>query len=87
MASLEDATKLVLIDYEYGMWNPQYYDIANYLNEYCCENAYPKGTGVAYYMQNWPTMDEIESLTQQYFQLLQGSQNKDTTWSSDKVEC
>ena len=41
---------MILIDYEYGMWNPQYYDLANYLNELVLDNAYPKGTGVAYYM-------------------------------------
>ena len=55
LSSLANATKIILIDYEYGMWNPQYYDLANYLNEFVCDNAYPKGTGVAYYMDNWPT--------------------------------
>mgnify|MGYP001213050058 CR=1 FL=1 len=51
------------------MWNPQYYDLANYLNELIVDNAYPKGTGVAYYMENWPGDEEIEYLTRQYFKL------------------
>ena len=55
LSSLEDATEIILIDYEYGMWNPQYYDIATYLNEYTLDNAYPKGKGVRYYLENWPT--------------------------------
>lgn len=66
LSNLDDATKIMLIDYEYGMWNPEYYDVAHYLNEYCCDNAYPKGTGVAYYLENWPEDDEIATLTQHY---------------------
>ena len=61
---------MVLIDYEYGMWNPRYYDLANYFNEMICDNAYPKGTGVAYFMSNWPTEQEIETLTRKYWELL-----------------
>lgn len=59
LASLEDATKLLLIDYEYGMWNPQMYDLGNYLNEWCCDNAFPMGSGVDYQLCNWPTDEEI----------------------------
>ena len=70
LSSLEDATKIVLIDYEYGSWNPQFYDLAIYLNEHICQNAYPKGTGIAYYMSNWPSDGEIEHLVRAYYSLL-----------------
>jgi len=73
----------VLIDYEYGMWNPMMYDIANYLNEFCCDNAYPLGTGVAYPLANWPKEDEIVNITRLYYQL----QNPAAAWSSSDPEC
>ena len=69
LSSLEDETKIFLIDYEYGMWNPQYYDLGNYLNEMICDNAYAKEPGIKYYMENWPKDDEIEYLTKQYMML------------------
>ena len=62
----------MLIDYEYGMWNPEMYDIANYLNEFCCENAYPLGTGVAYPLANWPTEAEIVNISKLYYELGKG---------------
>ena len=34
---------LILIDYEYGNWNPMAYDIANYFNEFTCDNAATHG--------------------------------------------
>ena len=61
---------MLLIDYEYGMWNPRYYDLGNYCNEMICDNAYPGGTGIAYFMQNWPSDREIESLARSYWELL-----------------
>lgn len=60
---MEDATRFILIDYEYGMWNPQAYDLACYLNEMVCDNAHPLGNGIAHYMRNFPTNSEIESIT------------------------
>ena len=30
---------LILIDYEYGGWNPIGFDIANYINECVCDNT------------------------------------------------
>ena len=69
MSSLSDSTKLVLIDYEYGMWNPWCYDMGNYLNEWVCDNAYPCHPGVTYCFDNWPTDAEIESLIKQYWLL------------------
>merc|ERR1712060_1010502 len=59
LASLADATKIVLIDYEYGMWNPMYYDLGNYLNEWICDNAHPRDPGIHYYFDNWPAESEI----------------------------
>ena len=53
----------MLIDYEYGMWNPCYMDIAMYLNEFTLDNAYPYGTGIKYYYSNWATDKEIENMT------------------------
>ena len=69
LSSIEDTTKIILIDYEYGMWNPQMYDLGNYLNEFCLDNAYPLGTGVAYALSNWPTEEEIVKITRLYYQL------------------
>ena len=78
---------MVLIDYEYGMWNPQYYDLGNYFNEMICDNAYPQGTGVAYFMSNWPTEQEIETLTRKYWELLQQKDGKDAKWDISKADC
>lgn len=69
LSSFADATKISLIDFEYGMWNPEYYDIGNYLNEMVFDNAHPEGCGVATYLRNWPTHAEIESITRQYYLL------------------
>ena len=41
LCSLQENEQIVLIDYEYGLWNPAYYDVANYLNEFVLDNAYP----------------------------------------------
>ena len=83
LSSLTDATDIMLIDYEYGMWNPQYYDLAIYLNELVADNAYPGGNGIAYYLSNWAEEREIEFLTQKYFEL----QNPDVRWSMQSEEC
>ena len=44
------------------------------MNELTLDNAYPKGTGVRYYLENWPTNEEIESITREYFLLLKQGQ-------------
>ena len=84
LSSLDDATKILLIDFEYGMWNPQYFDVANYLMEMCLDNAYPKGTGIKYYLENWPSNDEIENIVKEYFIL---SKNGTVEWSLENPEC
>lgn len=63
---LEDNSKLTLIDYEYGGWNPRAMDLANYLNECCLDNAYPKGVGIKEYMDNFPSKKEIKTLIRTY---------------------
>uniref|UniRef100_A0A7S3ML58 Choline kinase n=1 Tax=Favella ehrenbergii TaxID=182087 RepID=A0A7S3ML58_9SPIT len=80
----DSANKICLIDYEYGMWNPRMYDLANYLNEMCCDNAYPAGTGVAHFLENWATEEEIVNITRLYYQLEKG---ENAVWSLDDEEC
>jgi thiamine kinase-like enzyme len=63
---LEDNTKITLIDYEYGGWNPMAMDIANYLNECCLENAHPKGVGIKVYLENFPNQYECNQLMKAY---------------------
>ena len=84
---MSDSTKLVLIDYEYGMWNPWCYDMGNYLNEWVCDNAHPCAPGVTYYFDNWPTNEEIESLIKQYWLLEKRTIEGDWHWSLDNAEC
>ena len=84
LSTLKDSTKLYLIDYEYGMWNPRYYDVANYLNEFVCENAYPCEPGVTYYMDNWPSNGDIEACTREYWLC---GQAPGAVWSLDNAEC
>lgn len=74
------------------MWNPEYYDIGNYLNEMMCDNAHPQGCGVAHYLRNWPTNNEIESITRQYYLLSKKNEignNPDVPvfWSMENSEC
>ena len=83
---MDDATRIFLIDYEYGMWNPQYYDLGNYLNELVCDNAHPLEPGIKYYMENWPADAEIEYLTRHYVQLSEKA-NSEFEWSLDAGKC
>ena len=88
LTSLSDATQISLIDFEYGMWNPQYYDIAVYLNEFAMDNAYPCGSGIAVYLENFPDNHEIESLVRQYFELTQSRHpDQQIEWSMENLEC
>jgi thiamine kinase-like enzyme len=52
LASLEDATEVIFIDFEYTGWNPRGMDIANYFNETMLDNAHPLKKGIKYYLQN-----------------------------------
>ena len=70
LTDLTENTKVMLIDYEFGMWNPEYYDLANYLNEWCCDNAHPgSDCCIAYYLENWPSLGEIKEMTKHYYML------------------
>ena len=80
----------MLIDYEYGMWNPAYIDIAMYLNEFILDNAYPYGVGIKYYFSNWATDKEIEHMTKQYFMLNKQRElgaDCNFEWSLENSEC
>ena len=60
------------------------YDLANYLNEMCCDNAFPSGCGVVHFFDNWPTDDEIETMTRIYHGLETGDEQ---SWSLDDPVC
>lgn len=66
LASLTDSTKLTLIDYEYGGWNPIAMDIAHYLNECCIDDAHPMDVGVKLYLENFPSENERHELIKYY---------------------
>ena len=69
LMKLTDASKISLIDFEYGMWNPMCYDLGNYLNEMVCDNSYPHGVGIRFYWENQASDEEIELITKHYFKL------------------
>ena len=73
---------MILIDYEYGYWNPITYDLGNYLNEYSCDNAYPCGTGVTYYYENEASDEDIELIVKEYFR----AQWTDEGKTGDEIE-
>jgi thiamine kinase-like enzyme len=54
--------KIVMIDFEYGGWNPFSFDIANYISELSLDNAHPKGNGCKVYPSNFPSKQEIGML-------------------------
>lgn len=67
LMSRHDNTNLMLIDYEVGMWNPEFYDLAGYLNEMSCNYSNPDQTCcIKYYHGNRPNIEEIEGLTKKY---------------------
>lgn len=86
---------MILIDYEYGDWNPMSYDIANFFNEFTVDNAAPVGpfgSGIQYYENNYPTRPEMEILAKEYlrqyfFKLedAQGTEEKFETWASAEL--
>ena len=65
--SFADPTKLQLIDFEYGIWNPEMYDLADFLIECISDNAHVNG--IAMFVCNWPTDEEIQSVVRRYCQL------------------
>ena len=58
----------MLIDYEYGNWNPRAYDIANFFNEFCFDNVAVGefNCGMQYYENNFPSQAEREIFAREY---------------------
>lgn len=53
----------MIIDYEYGGWNPMAMDLANYLNETMKDNAYPYENGITVYIDNCMPDHEVREMT------------------------
>lgn len=68
MTRLDDASKLVIIDYEYGGWNPAAFDLGNYLCEMALDNNHPYGKGIKLYMENHPSEEEIDQVCKWYLE-------------------
>ena len=62
----EDNERLLIIDYEYGGWNPMAMDLANYLNETMLDNSYPCENGITVYLSNSMTDPELRSMCLTY---------------------
>ena len=61
----------MLIDYEFAMWNPEMYDLANFLNEMSCDHGHPGADCcIKYYLENQPMEKEIIQATRNYLSLL-----------------
>jgi len=69
MCKNEDNTKIVLIDFEYGVWNPMAMDLANYINECMIDNSYPKNFGKGFYEANAMSKQEIEAMARAYLKV------------------
>ena len=59
-------SNLLLIDYEYGGWNPMAMDLANYINETMLDNGYPEKNGIAWYLDNCMTKPEVKEMSKVY---------------------
>lgn len=59
---------MVLIDFEYGGWNPAAFDLGNYLTEMALDNAHSFGIGIKYYEANLPTDAEITQISKWYLE-------------------
>ena len=66
LASLEDVTQVIFIDFEYTAWNPRGMDIANYFSETMLDNAHPLKKGIKYYIKNFIKDHEQEFLIKHY---------------------
>lgn len=64
--SLRDNTNLMIIDLEYGGWNPEAYDLANYFNETVLHNAFPLDNGVGTCLENFASDDDIDFVLKIY---------------------
>ena len=77
----------MLIDFEYGGWNPQTYDFASYLNEHVCDNGHPEGSGIKYYPQNTPSEASIEFFVKCYYKETMAGKSEEEielSWQENK---
>jgi len=87
LTSLHDNTEIMLIDFELVMWNPEYYDLGNYLNEWRCDYAHPDPScPIKYYFENRATEQDIRSLTKEYYVLLKQRAHPDFQFTDDTDE-
>jgi thiamine kinase-like enzyme len=66
--SVKDNRELLIIDLEYGGWNPMAMDVAVYINETMNDNSYPGNNGVQWYTDNIMSEKEIEMFVKSYLQ-------------------
>ena len=84
LASLEDNNRLILIDFEYAWWNPRFFDLGNYINEFVSDYTHPIAPGIHFYWSNMATNEEIESIVREYWTLMTGNERP---WSLTETEC
>ena len=68
LMNIGDNRNMMVIDYEYGGWNPMAFDLANYLNECMLENAYPLKNGINWYTENIMQGNELEGMIKRYME-------------------
>lgn len=61
-----DNVNLLIIDYEYGGWNPMAMDLANFINETMLDNGYPEKNGIAWYLDNCMSKAEVKQMSKTY---------------------
>jgi thiamine kinase-like enzyme len=66
LMNTKDNRNLLLIDYEYGGWNPMAMDLAHYLNETMVDGAQHDGNKITLYEENMLTYDEVSSMARAY---------------------
>tara|TARA_B100000780_G_scaffold247633_1_gene192657 strand:- start:188 stop:490 length:303 start_codon:yes stop_codon:yes gene_type:complete len=64
--SVKDNRELLIIDLEYGGWNPMAMDVAVYINETMNDNSYPSKNGVQWYTDNIMSEEELEMFVKSY---------------------
>lgn len=66
LMNISNNRELIIIDYEYGGWNPMAMDIANYLNETMIDNCYPEKNGIEWYLDNILDTQELTKMATAY---------------------
>ena len=65
----KDATKLVIIDYEYTSFGNREYDLAHIFNELCMDYTYPCFPFMKTYKENSLSKEEYEAYSKYYLEL------------------